>query len=515
MNKKQKDWKWCLKTYFQSRRGNWVIDKKEVLKYNFDGNIPQHICEFLFAHENKDKKYSESHKKLLEDKILKYRPKEFQKQFFLNTLMNERNHKLFDQLEVTNNVTKGRSEASLPCLGRNSIVKQEVIDQNPEILERPVWGVITLVYLPPENRTEGIIEVINFIPVETKITKPSVVHNVFLKIVEAEPKKGIHIWNQILLATLGIDPISLDLSTEEGYQLFLNYLSRLIPHVYDNLFMIELGPPGTGKTTSVRKSPYADAIPISGTSRARLFYNQNTKKPGRLIGMNYIAIDDIQQGRNNRSFEESISSFLEFMNETTLGQISEAKPHFTGKSGCSVSFFGNTRGISTLTDPEQYFSNVPKEMRSAQFLDRINGFIDGHNFKKVANPWKGISLQGNIFGRFLYELRKKGEVKRDFQQWFDEPMLKLSNASSRCKHSIKSMSTALLMLIYPTYSILGRGNSGMKQPPKYLLEVILKYAISSRQNIRKLVSYSEGANDNNTNEIDYRNPIKYQDSWEE
>jgi ATP-dependent Lon protease len=75
-------------------------------------------------------------------------------------------------------------------------------------------------------------------------------------------------WRDALLATIGLEPSRLTQRHK------LHYLTRLIPLVEQNYNLIELGPPGTGKSYAFSEfSPYATLISGGQTSTAILFYN--------------------------------------------------------------------------------------------------------------------------------------------------------------------------------------------------------------------------------------------------
>jgi ATP-dependent Lon protease len=95
-------------------------------------------------------------------------------------------------------------------------------------------------------------------------------------------------WLDALLCTIGLEPSRLT-----PRQRF-HYLTRLIPAVEQNYNLIELGPPGTGKSYAFSEfSPYATLISGGQTSTAILFYNKVRRQVGIIGYWDVVAFDEV------------------------------------------------------------------------------------------------------------------------------------------------------------------------------------------------------------------------------
>ncbi len=509
-------WIEAMRSFFQRKNGNWIVNRKEVEKYNFDNSIPFHVREFLSSYKNEERHYSLTHFKLLQEEVLKFRPTKDNVQEFKHKLMTTGQYKVLECLDVQVRLSQGDVIAHLNSLNEDAIIDPLVIEMNPNLLSRSIWGLCEIEHLggPLDGRSSrNNIKVVNFRPIETHNVNPKAVKDAFTSIGKSYGLDHcIQIWAQIMLATLGLNPNNFDLSKEEDFKKYLIQVTRIIPLVCDNVFLIETGNPGNGKTTAANRSAYSRAIPIDAVSMAKVFFHSGTRQPGVVQGLDYLAFDDIQTGGLAWKKIDSLSAtLLSFMNNSTLGQV-VVPPNYNSNSGCSISFLGNTKGESCLVNPNQYFSHVPESMRQTQFLDRINGYIDGHSISKFNTSWDGEALQADIFNRFLYEVRRNKNLKSDFSRFFSEEFVELKNVGARCRYSIQNVATGILLLIYPNY-VNVKGTRKMDQPDSSLLRLILTHAIELRQNVRFLASRSGNYQPDKT--ANYNEPITFSDKWAE
>lgn len=498
-------WIEAMKRFFQRKSGNWIVNREEVKRYQFDPSIPFHVCEFLSSYKNEERHFSLSHLRLLQEEILQYRPAANQIQEFKHKLMTLGKYKLLETLDVEARLSKNDFVSKLNSINELGVVDPLVIEANPMLLNRSVWGLCGIEY-----GDDGGIRITSFIPIETSGVNPRSVKEAFSSIGEQYGSdQCLQIWAKILLATLGLNPSKFDLRTEDDFRKYLIHLTRLVPLVVDNIFLVETGNPGNGKTTAANRSAYSHAIPIDVVSMAKIFYHSGIKQPGAIQGLDYLAFDDIQITGGWKKIDSLSATLLGFMNNSTIGQVN-VPPSYKGNSGCSISFLGNTKGESCLKNPNQYFSHVPESMRQTQFLDRINAYIDGHEIHKFDQPWNGEALQADIFNRFLYELRRNKNLRMDFSRWFSDDYVELRNVGARCRHSIQAVSTGLLLLAFPQYTNV-KGTRRMEQPDAELLRIILNHAIELRQNVRFLISRSGSYQADLT--ANYNEPISFADKW--
>lgn len=75
---------------------------------------------------------------------------------------------LLTRFEVSTNIAKGKTHFQIPEMGiktQDTVIPQHVVDQYPDdLIDGEKWGIIKLVYVPPEDREKGYIEMSKYKP---------------------------------------------------------------------------------------------------------------------------------------------------------------------------------------------------------------------------------------------------------------------------------------------------------------------------------------------------------------
>ena len=88
-------------------------------------------------------------------------------------------------------------------------------------------------------------------------------------------------------------------------------ISRLIPMVEKNVFMMEFGYPGTGKTYAYEQiSSYSRVISGSKITASQLYVNLTTKQEGLLCQYDVLLFDEIDKVKKGGIEEEVMSKAL-------------------------------------------------------------------------------------------------------------------------------------------------------------------------------------------------------------
>ena len=101
----------------------------------------------------------------------------------------------------------------------------------------------------------------------------------------------------MIIRTLGYEP------THYGEQEKTWLLSRLIPIVHNRINMMELAPPGSGKSYVYNNVSRHVCLTTGEISPAVLFYNRQSKMPGVLTRYDLLVLDEAQSIRFSRADE--------------------------------------------------------------------------------------------------------------------------------------------------------------------------------------------------------------------
>ena len=200
-----------------------------------------------------------------------------QKNVALHRLEQQGQIRLIDAYKVTVNLAKPEDERyrlEIPSLGLfDAKVQTHIIDSHPRMLVDGVWGMGQLLY---NGETREVI-LTRFRPFQLSSVDLAAFQ-------EGRGHFTTEEWHKVLISSTGLNP---DAYTDE---VKLHIISRMVPLVEKNAHMVELGPPGTGKTYLFDKvSVYSRVISGSVISPAVLFYNIRDKTPGLLA---YYDVDN-------------------------------------------------------------------------------------------------------------------------------------------------------------------------------------------------------------------------------
>jgi ATP-dependent Lon protease len=189
-------------------------------------------------------------------------------------------------------------------------------------------------------------------------------------------------WLDALLATLGLEPPKLTPRQK------LHYLTRLVPLVEQNYNLIELGPPGTGKSYAFSEfSPYATLISGVQTSTAILFYNKVRRQVGIIGYWDVIAFDEV--GGMRIKDPGTVQILKDYMANARFSLGTEVT------APASLAFLGNIYDsiAAVVAHPKQdLFKPLPPEFDIA-VIHRLHTYIPGWEL-----PPNSSSLLTNEYG---------------------------------------------------------------------------------------------------------------------
>ncbi|MBU7048062.1 MAG: BREX system Lon protease-like protein BrxL [Theionarchaea archaeon] len=394
-------------------------------------NLPSFIKDWLikkFTDEN-DELYVDGLLKFLEDHIPQKNDK------IKGKLINDnKDIRLLTRIVVVPDIKTGILRFSIPDMGiklNEGRIPSYVAKKYPELKGGEVWGVVTLAYVPPQDKEKGVIEIIEYKPF-----KPYEVDLEYYRSVRSE--YSLEEWIDLLIRSMEYNPDGFESLTQK-----LMFISRLAVYVEPRLNMIELAPKGTGKSYVFGNlSKYGWLVSGGTVTRAKLFYDAARNTMGIITMYDFIAMDEVQTIRfsNEMELRGALKNYLE------LGTFSVANVRQTSAAGFIL--LGNIPLDSDLKPrSKKYFSELPPFFQESALLDRFHGFIKGWQLPRINESLKvrGYTLNVEYFSEILHSLRSSG----DFASIVDELLEIPRKADTRDVTAIKRLISAYLKLLFP------------------------------------------------------------------
>ena len=392
--------------------------------------LPRFVAEYLIAMFCLENNVEEGIQQINEQ-LRRYMPERKQKNLVRDVLIRTGEYKLIDQFKVEVSLARTESQThkvNIPSLGiRDAYVYRDILDAHPRLLTDGVWGRGVLKYIP-ENKE---IHLVDFKPFQLS-------HFSLDGYVEGRPEFTTEEWINVLVSSVGLNPYSYTPNER------ILIISRLIPMVEKNAHMLELGPPGTGKTYTFDKiSAYTRVISGSVISPAALFYNATTRTPGILALYDVVVFDEIDKVRKGMP-KEVVNKLLKFMESGTYDRLGVEIP-----SGASIILAGNLpEGLEEDCDKLPCFQLLPEEMQHKAFFDRLSGFIPGWQLTVIKGAEKHLSTYYGFAADYFCEVLHALREQRDYQYVIDQSV-KLQKVTIRDEKSVKKLASGLLKLLFP------------------------------------------------------------------
>jgi len=260
-----------------------AVVKKDLMLYGHIGRLPRFIAEYLIAAVCGDRITEEGLKKVSEV-VDKYYREPQEKDVVKYDLVKKGSVKLIAELKVGKDLETGLNYAELLNIpiGEEIIIPDEIVEENPRLLEMGIWGMVSLEYDPNAA-------------VKVRVTdfKPFQIAEVDLEFFRrGRSEFTTDEWIDALISTIGYNPTQLPLRKK------LLILTRLLPLVEENLNLIELGPRGTGKTYVFSNMSFYSRIFSGGrVSPAVLIWHLGKDMPGEIPTRDCVVFDEISKIR--------------------------------------------------------------------------------------------------------------------------------------------------------------------------------------------------------------------------
>ncbi|MBF0398559.1 MAG: BREX system Lon protease-like protein BrxL, partial [Desulfobacterales bacterium] len=334
---------------------------------------------------------------------------------------------------VETDILKNALRFSIPDLGIKSNegrIPDHVARKHKELKEGEIWGVISLIYSPPEGKEKGCIDLTAFKPF-----KPYEVDVDYFK--QTRKEFSLEEWINLLIRSMEYNPEGFANLTQK-----LLFISRLLIFIEPNLNIIELAPKGTGKSYIFGNlSKYGWLISGGTITRAKLFYDISKNAMGIINHYDFVSMDEIETIKfaDENELQGALKNYLE------SGVFTIANIKRTSSAGLML--LGNLPLSDNQPIHHKYFSSLPFFFQSSALMDRFHGFIEGWKLQRINENLKvkGYTLNVEYFTEILHSLREISDYSYTVSEMLDIP----KNADTRDTTAIKRLCTGYLKLLFP------------------------------------------------------------------
>ena len=324
---------------------------------------------------------------------------------------------------------------ALPDFGlwyKDTYISPEVWERCSDDLLRAeeAWGIIELGYLyPEEDKKPGRIQMLDF--------RDFCPYSIDLdEFKDARSMFSLEEWIDIVLSAVDYNPLGYDSMSQK-----LAVLQRLLPFVEKNLNLVELAPPGTGKSYLFGQISRYGWLVSGRATRAQLIYHRATKRDGVVAYKDYVALDEIREADYMKDAEM----------HSALQQIMENRKYKSDDGHevnveAGIVFLGNIDG-ENMNEYTFMFGELPEPFHKSPFLDRIHGFIKGWELPRMNDDMKanGWALNSEYYSTIMHELRDDP----GYRAVVEEMLVLPEKADTRDTEAIRRICTAYMKLLFP------------------------------------------------------------------
>ena len=309
---------------------------------------------------------------------------------------------LLTRFEVSTNIAKNKTQFQIPEMGikmADTKIPQHIVEQNPDdLIDGEKWGIIKLVYIPPQDKEKGYIEMSKYKPFRP------LEHLDLNSFRECRKKFTTDEWIDVLISAMEYTPSAF-----------------------------------SGKT---QKLEFVWLIGGGKVSRAKLFYDKSRKTPGIMLHHDLVALDEIQ----SITFTDTMEMRSILKNYLEYGKTDVDNYEFM--SECGLILLGNIP-LSEDGFPmsDNYVEELPEAFKESALLDRFHGLIEGWLLPRITNDMalRDWTLNVEFFSEVLHQLRTATEYATIVNQSIAVP----ESADMRHLKAVKRIASAYLKLLFP------------------------------------------------------------------
>ncbi len=294
--------------------------------------------------------------------------------------------------------------AAVPCLDeRRVLVSAELIERHPALLAGNTWGAARLCL----DAKEQAIRMVEFHPMQTG--------RVSLEAYRAARRAfSVEEWLALIVRTLGYEA---DAYSEEE-QLWL--AARLLPVVMNRVNMMELAPPGSGKSYVYNNVSRYVWLTSAQITPAVLFYHRGRRTPGLLSKYDLVVLDEAQSIRfsDPAEIQAQLKGYLE------QGVFARGDVEATAECGLMLLAnielfqdyghrFKNGQPAFLPAQPD-YIRRLPDVFLDPALLDRFHGIIPGWRIPpfETTHEASGWGLKSDYFAEVCHALRGAADISQ-------------------------------------------------------------------------------------------------------
>ena len=345
--------------------------------------------------------------------------------------------------------------ATIPCLDEKGVlIDESLIVQNEGLLQSSTWGAARICH------DGGGIRIIDFQPMQTG----RISLDAFFECREAF---SVEEWMDVIIKTMGYE------SSQYSEREKLWMLCRLIPIVQNRVNMMELAPPGSGKSYIYNNISRHVWLTAADVTPAVLFYNRQSKTPGLLTRYDLLVLDEAQSIRfsNPTEVQAQLKGYLE--------QGVFSRGDCTATAECGLMLLANIDLEQDLT--KKYHSGKPRFLPAradfirrlpdvfleSPLLDRFHGILPGWEIPPFGTEQEanGFGLKADFFAEVCHALRSETRLSQRVRA-----KLRLSGGKRDCA-AVERLASGLskLLLIDPGHE---RFDDFVVQPARELRRLV-------------------------------------------
>lgn len=428
----------------QQEFGEFAIDKGLIRRMGISGDdrhIPSYVLDWIVTHMARGGGTTSTLERQVHAFIEDHLPAKGDKERVKFRLGQGETLTLLDAVSVTVNLGRDvEYRATLPCLdAKNVRIDESLIKENESLLQGSTWGAVRIRY---DDSDDTGIRITEFRPMQTG----RISLDAFLQCRQAF---SVEEWIDVLLRTMGYEPGQY----AEKEKMWM--LCRLIPVVHNRVNMMELAPPGSGKSYIFNNISRHVWVTAADISPAVLFYNRQNKTPGLLTRYDLLVLDEAQSIRftNPSEIQAQLKGYLE--------QGVFARGDCSATAECGLMLLAN---IDLEQDSNRHYSNgrpafvparkdfirkLPKAFLESPLVDRFHGILPGWEIPPFSTDQQanGFGLKSDFFAEVCHALRSASHLSQRVRA-----SLRLSGGKRDCT-AVERLACGLakLLLIDPDH----------------------------------------------------------------
>ena len=413
-----------------------MVVYKDLNKNNFISSfkLPSFMRDFILKNFQDDEGNVDIED--AKDFINTYIPRKSEWKNIQNSIINNgETVKLLAKISVNISIATGEITFSLPdysLSASDTMIPHDVWDEcSSDLLKSEEnWGVVELGYqYPDDKKNKGKIKLLgykDFCPYEVDLEEYRYARTQF----------SLDEWINIILGAVDYNAAGYD-SREQK----LAVLQRLLPFAEKRVNLIELAPPGTGKSYLFGQVSRYGWLVSGKVTLPKLVYDLSKKQEGIVALRDYVALDEIREATYMK--DEKIQSALQDILEA--GKYRATDNHEVNVDA-GIIFLGNINS-QAMNEYSNMLAELPKPFHQPQFVDRIHGFIKGWELPRMNDDLKvcGWALNSEYFSSIMHELREDPSYRAVVDARIEMP----PKADTRDTEAIKRICTAYLKLLFP------------------------------------------------------------------